>query len=202
MTDQVRAAREDLAFMRELAEDRGPVPSHLGQHIFWPGLLYGLNVIATWAGLIGLIPWPTDWYVWAWLPATIIYVPVCVWINIQARRQSWGPAARMFAAAWSAVALLTLTVVTVVITASYRTGINHAVVWPSFALAMYGASWLVMGILLKRRWSLAVAFGCSATAIVMGFLIDSPHLWLVMGVGLLLFLAVPGATIMRKRKSA
>ncbi|HEX5005624.1 MAG TPA: hypothetical protein VFV70_00845 [Hyphomonadaceae bacterium] len=202
MTDQVRAAREDLAFMRELAEDRGPLPSHLGQHIFWPGLLYGLNVIATWAGLAGVIPWPNDWYVWAWAPATAAYVPICLWINLRSSKQPWGPGARMFAAAWSAVALLTLTVVTVVITASFRTGLNYAGVWPAFALGIYGASWLVMGILLKRMWAVAVAFGCSVTAIVMSFLIDSPHMWLVMGIGLLLLLAVPGAAIMRKNKTA
>jgi hypothetical protein len=202
MNDSLRSARDDLAFMKELAEDRGPLPAHLGQHIFWPGLLYGLNVIATWAGLSGLIPWPADWQAWAYLPATVIYIPICLIVNLRARRQSWGPAARMFAAAWSGVALLTFTVVTVVVIASYRAGVNYAVVWPSFALAMYGGSWLVMGILLKRMWALLVAFGCCATAIAMGFLIDMPELWLVMGLGMLFFMALPGFVMMRPKRAA
>jgi hypothetical protein len=199
MTDHARAARDDLAFMRELAEDRGPLPSHLGQHIFWPGLLYGLNVIATWAGLAGLIPWPKDWQIWAYLPATIVYLPICLWINLRSSKQSWGPGARMFAAAWSAVALLTFTVVAVVAIASFTARINYAVMWPPFVLAMYGSSWLVMGILLKRRWSMLVAFGCCATAILMGFLVGKHETWLVMGLGLILFMAAPGFIMMRRK---
>jgi hypothetical protein len=197
MTDPMRAARDDLAFMRELAEDRGPLPSHLGRHVFWPGLLYGLNVIATWAGLVGLIPWPEDWQMWAYLPATVVYVPICLWINFRSSKQPWGPGARMFAAAWSAVALLTFTIVAVVTIASFSARINYAVMWPPFVLAMYGSSWLVMGIMLKRRWSLLVAFGCCATAILMGALVNKPETWLVMGLGLILFMAAPGFVMMR-----
>jgi hypothetical protein len=199
MTDPMTTARADLAFMKELAEDRTPLPSHLGQHIFWPGLLYGLNVIYVWAGLAGYAPWPADWHVWAWAPATAVYVPICIWTNVRARKQSWGPGARMFAAAWSAVALLTFTIVAVVVVASYTTHTNYAAVWPPLALAMYGSSWLVVGILLKRMWALFVAFGCCATAILMGFLVGTNEHWLVMGLGLLMFLALPGAAMIWKK---
>jgi hypothetical protein len=202
MNDTLRAARDDLAFMRELAEDRAPLPGYLGQLIFWPGLLFGLNVIATWAGLAGLIPFPTDWEAWSFLPASIVYLPVCLWTNFPRRRPSLGPAARMFAAAWSAVLLLTVTAVAIVVIASYRQGMNLIVVWPPFAVAMYGASWLVVGLLLKRRWALLVAAGCSAVAIGMAFLIDLPEYWLLMGLGLLLFLALPGYLMMRPKRPA
>ena len=75
----------------------------------------------------------------------------------------------MFAATWSAVALLTFTVVAMVAIASFTARIDYAVMWPPFVLAMYGGSWLVMGILLNRRWSLLAAFSCCATSILMGF---------------------------------
>jgi hypothetical protein len=202
MTDPMSAARADLAFMKELAEDRGPLPSHLGQHIFWPGLLYGLNVIYAWAGLSGYAPWPSDWHIWAWAPATAVYVPICLWISVRGRSQPWGPGARMFAAAWSAVSLLTLTIVAVVVIASYTLKTNLAVVWPPLALAIYGGSWLVMGIMLKRKWALLVALGCCATAILMSFLAGTNEHWLVMGLGLLAFLALPGAAMSWKKRAS
>jgi hypothetical protein len=113
----------------------------------------------------------------------------------------WGPGARSFAAAWSGVGLMTMTIVTVVTVASYRMHVNYAVVWPSIALALYASAWLATGILLKRPWAILVAGGCSLAAIIMSFLIDSPLLWLVMGIGMLLFMAIPGAVLMRKKSA-
>jgi hypothetical protein len=202
MTDTLRSARDDLAFMRELAEDRGPLPRHLGAHLFWPGLLYGLNVIYTWAGISGFAPWTTDWYAWAYMPATAIYIPICIWLAYDGRRQQWGPAARVFAAAWSGVSIMTFTVVGIVIAATLKTGTNLAVVWPPTALALYAGAWLALGIVLKRLWAILLAIGCSLTAILMGALTGAPEEWLVMGLGMLLFMAAPGFLMMRTKKPA
>jgi hypothetical protein len=51
MTDNARAARDDLAFMKELVEDRGTLPSILGAHLLAVGAPFGLNVIYAWAGM-------------------------------------------------------------------------------------------------------------------------------------------------------
>lgn len=202
MTDTLQSARDDLAFMRELAEDRGPLPHHLGAHLFWPGLLYGLNVAYTWAGMRGFALWTTDWYVWAYLPATFIYIPICIWLSLDGRKQHWGPAARVVAAAWTGVSIMTVTVVAIVVVATFRTGTNLAIVWPPTALALYAGAWLALGVVLKRWWATLTAIGCSLTAILMASLTDTPEYWLVFGLGLLLFLAAPGYMIMRKKKPA
>lgn len=202
MTDALSSARDDLAFLREVAEDRGPLPSHLGAHLFWPGLLYGLNVAYTWAGLAGFAPWPQDWYAWAYMPATVIYIPICIWLTLDGRKQHWGPGARVFAAAWSGVSIMTLTVVGIVIAASVKTGVNYAVVWPPIALALYAGAWLALGVALRRLWAILVAVGCSLSAILMGILTGAPEVWLVMGLGMLLFMAAPGAMMMRRKKAA
>ena len=44
MTDQARAAREDLAFMKDLAEDRGPAPGHFGAAYVEGGRFGALSV--------------------------------------------------------------------------------------------------------------------------------------------------------------
>ncbi len=202
MTDALRSARDDLAFMKELAEDRGPLPRHLGAHLFWPGLLYGLNVAYIWAGMRGFAPWTSDWYMWSYLPGTVVYIPICIWLSLDGRRQHWGPAARVVAAAWTGVSIMTVTVVAIVTVASFKTGTNVAIVWPPIALALYAGAWLALGVVLKRLWSILVAIGCSLTAVLMAALTDTPEYWLVFGLGLLLFMSAPGLMIMRKKKPA
>jgi hypothetical protein len=202
MTDALREARDDLAFLREVAEDRGPLPSHLGAHLFWPGLLYGLNVIYSWAGLTGFAPWPADWYAWAYMPATIVYIPICLWLTLRSRQQHWGPGARIFAAAWSGVSIMVFTIVGIMIAASIKSGINYAAVWPPIVLALYAGAWLALGIVLRRLWAILVAIGCSLTAILIATLTGAPEAWLVMGIGMLLFMAAPGAVMMRKKTAS
>lgn len=199
MTDPARAAREDLAFMKEVVEDRGPLPWDFGAQLFLPGALYGLNAIYAWAGLSGLAPWPAGGMELAWAPATAIYIPLCIWFSVRGFRQTWGPAARMFAAAWSSVGLMTLTIVAVVTVASYRMGVNYAAVWPAIAMSIYGGAWLVLGILRKRLWPVLVAMGCCLTAVAMASLADRNEAWLLMGIGLLLFMGLPGFLMMRSK---
>ncbi|HEY7799478.1 MAG TPA: hypothetical protein VIA80_11980, partial [Hyphomonadaceae bacterium] len=67
---------------------------------------------------------------------------------------------------------------------------------------LYGGAWTSISLIRRRYWGLAVAAGCFATAIACAALINTPEHWLAMGSGLLLFLAAPGAVIMRKSKTA
>lgn len=199
MTD---SARDDLAFMRAVAEDRGPLPSVLGAHLFSVGLLYGLNLIYGWAGYSGLVPWPKDGMVWLYIPASVVYVPICIWLNIRGTRISWGPGARAFAAAWSGVGVVTITVVAIMFLATLRTGIPYHETWPAIALALYGGAWCMFAIVRGRLWAFLVSLGCCASAVACAALIHNNELWLAMGVGLLLFVGLPGFAMMRARQPA
>src|SRR5262245_9967026 len=118
-----RIAQSDLAFMRAVAEDRGPLPRLFWAHLFAVGALFGVNVLLAYAGLAGLVSSPRSWMVWSWAPAGVIYALAYVWLHIQTSRRApefSGPAARAFAAAWSGVLLVTAAIVAVVWIASAR----------------------------------------------------------------------------------
>ncbi|MDP3739050.1 MAG: hypothetical protein Q8R02_16775 [Hyphomonadaceae bacterium] len=202
MTDRAQSARHDLAFMKELAEDRGPLPSILGAHLLAVGAPYGLNVIYAWAGMRGFVPWPEDWYVWSWAPGTAVYLPILAVILFTSRGLSVGPAGRAFAAAWSGVGLMTWVIIALLAIAASRTGLVIWTIWPALAVTLYGGAWTVIGLVRRRYWSLLVAAGCFATALSCAALIDTPEHWLAMGLGLLLCMAVPGAAMMRMAKTA
>src|SRR5262245_16821420 len=103
MSDTIRTAQNDLAFMRSVAEDRGALPPILGAHLLAVGLPFGLNMIYTWAGIAGFVPWPGDWAIWSWAPAAAAYVLAVIFIALRSRGVALGPAAHVFAATWTAV---------------------------------------------------------------------------------------------------
>lgn len=200
MTD-IESARADLAFMRELAEDRGPLPWLLGAHMIAVGATFGLNLVYTWAGLRGFVPWPEgDWNTWSWAPAAAVYTPAVLWLTWRGKREPQGPASRAFTAAWSGVGAMAAVVLASLIIATYSTGENMFRVWPALATALYGGAWMAFSIAQRRYWGVAVALGCFATALACAVLIGSPEHWLAMGLGSLLFLAAPGVAMARNRR--
>jgi hypothetical protein len=67
--------------------------------------------------------------------------------------------------------------------------------WPPMVFALYGGAWALVG-LVRRRLSYAfLAAGSFATAIVCAMPISTPEQWLVMGIGLLAWVAAPGAAM-------
>jgi peptidoglycan/LPS O-acetylase OafA/YrhL len=197
------SARDDLAFMRAVAEDRGPLPPLFGAHIFAVGAIFGANILYAYAGNAGLVPWPRNDMVWSWAPAAAVYALAYLWLHIQTSRRAAefsGPAARAFAAVWSGVMLATAAMVAVVWIASERLQAPIYAAWPAMALGLYGAAWAVIGIVRKAWWMLGVTAGCFASAVACAFLIGQKEHWLAMGAGLLLFMAVPGWIVWRGKR--
>jgi len=202
MTDTIRAAQSDLAFMKAVAEDRGALPPILGAHLLAVGLPFGLNTLYVWAGIAGFVPWPdhlSDWMWWSWAPAAAVYLPAVVFLSLRSRGLTLGPAARAFAASWTAVMLMTFAVVGVLVVASIRSGTAFYAVWPSLAFALYGGAWTMTGVVRGRVLVLGVAAGCFLMALICAFMTGVNEQWLAVGIGLLLFMAAPGAVMMRKK---
>ena len=98
--------------------------------------------------------------------------------------------------------VMTFTVVGVIVLASIRTGIGFYPLWPSLAFALYGGAWTMMGVVRGKLPVLAVAGGCLLAALICAYLTGLNEQWLVVGIGLLLLLAAPGAAMMRKPRAA
>jgi hypothetical protein len=69
--------------------------------------------------------------------------------------------------------------------------------YPCAVFALQGAAWMVAWMLRRRGWLGVVALGWFASAIVLAQTIDTPLYPMIAGVALVLFMAVPGAVMMR-----
>jgi hypothetical protein len=202
MNDQTQAAREDLAFLRAVAEDRGPLPRQLGEHFVVLGLVYGLNVLAAYAGKAGFIPWPAESdAIWGWLPATLLHIPYAIVFSIRTRGYKPGPTIRTFMVAWGAMVLMTGAIVASLFMARAQTGVPYDQVWPAIALALYGGAWTVVSVTRKSLGDFVVALGCFITAVICAALIDRPEKFLALGLGIVLFFAGPGLAIMLRART-
>ncbi len=199
MIDLMREAREDLAFMKAVAEDKGPLPGLIGAHLLAVGLPFGLNFILVWAVFAGRAPWWPHGLVWAtWVPGTLVYAPISLLLHLRGRSFTPGPTARLFFAAWASVGLIVLPILAVMTIAQLKTGLAFAMVWPALSFVLWGGAWASLAIIRRKAWHGIMAVISFATALASAALIDAPEAWLVMAVGILLCVAAPGAAIMRR----
>jgi hypothetical protein len=200
--DTNKTASEDLAFMRALAEDGDPLPPRFGAQLFATGLIWGPVPLFVWAVLSGLIHAPSSWIWQAWIPAVIIQAPISFLLQRNVPPIAMGPSRRTFAGAWSAVGIMSATILVALLVASARSGFPLMYAWPPVAFALYGGAWAMMAFVRGDAWCGWLAIACLATAIVCAWFTTRPEEWLVLGLGLWAWIAAPGFAIMRRPKRA
>jgi hypothetical protein len=206
MTSDMRSAEADLAFLKGIVEDdpaRTLRPA--GAALLAAGLLYAAQCLANWAALAIPLALPD----WAWLllsfGPTVVFVIVLVPILARSRApKPRGATSRGVAAALQAAALTNLVLIAIFAPAAWSA--RDWSVWffyPAVLLALWGAVWLIIGLLRRRLWCLAVAVGAFASAVALAQLRDTDLFVLVLGAALIAVLAVPGYVLMRNtRKEA
>ena len=200
MTDAAaRAARDDLAFLKAVAEDRGPLPAILGAHLLAVGLAFAPNLVLCWAIFSGRADWWPASLSWAtWLPGVALWLPAYLYLQVRGHgRGGFGPSARVFAAAWGAMGLMTVATLALFAVAQSATGQAYFQIWPAFGFVLWGGAWAVVAIIRKRLWLGGIALASFALGVGCAALLRSPEVWLAMAAGLLLVFALPGAVILR-----
>jgi hypothetical protein len=200
--DDIKAARSDLAFLRAVAEDRGPIPALLGWHLVAIGGIFGVALLHVWTVYAGLTPWPEEQQSLLWLPGVLIYAPINALIALRHRHRALGPTARVFGSAWAATGLMTLAAVMVLTVGRNQTGHPFYMVWPGLALVLYGGAWVVIAMILRKPWTWIIAFSCFAAALSCALLIQNTAQWLVMAGAFFLLVGAPGAAIVRASRRA
>jgi len=169
MNDQINALKDDLSFMRELAEAgrRGPLGG--GVFLVASGAIYAGACLVQWAGLQrlgGLDPHYTNW---SMLDATGLWV--VVWLvlarMVSGQRRSAATANQTFAVGWSAIGMAMLVNVGA---AAIITGKAHDMavfqIFPSLALSLYGAAWLIAAAAARKVWMLITALAAFGLALL------------------------------------
>jgi hypothetical protein len=202
MTDEkLQILKDDIAFMRALAQEGSSVPLLFGGIMVAAGLIFSAGAVGHWllaTEVLRLSPW---FYMVNWLAAGGLF---SIALNILLRRASGRPGYsagvnRATGAAWSGVGFAIFATFLGLTAVGVTTGLWEVMaVFPVLILALYGAAWFVAGALSGKGWIKLVALGSFAGAVAMGALTGSS--WQMLGyAGCLLLLAVlPGWLLMRQ----
>lgn len=201
MTNQTQSARDDLAFMKAMAADRDPLPWGFGAQLLAPGLLYAPCPLLVWSNLAGITHLPESWLPWLWVPAMALHLPICFWL---ARKSpsAVGPNKRLFGMAWMTMGAMTFVALCGLGLAQAQYGAPFLLAWPVIAFTLYGGTWMVIGAAHARVWHRLVAAGCFASALLCATQVGSPTQWLMLGLGVLLWIAAPGLIIMTQARAS
>jgi hypothetical protein len=201
MTDQ-NAIRDDIAFMRALAEEGRNGPLVGGPMLLASGLCFGSASLAVWLNqTFALVT--SSWSFFAiWTISLALFLAV-LFVARPNRRPSAG-ASRAIGVAWSggglSIFFVGLSLVVMVVRGKDPYVAN---VFLPFILSIYGSAWFVAAVLSKTRWLSAVAAGSFLFALVTAwFASDGLIVFLIYGLGLYALVAAPGYVLMRKARPA
>lgn len=201
MADQNQTLRDDIAFVRELAEAGRDRPMLGGQILVVCGLIYGVASFAVWV-MIAVMNRPAgeSWIPWA--ISSALWLMVLIPMVRRTRRRSAGPQ-EIAGQAWASVgyAIFAIAVSLVVVGERLHIPLIMAM-FPSVLMALYGAAWSVAATAFRKRWMHAVAIASFVMAPVNGWFATSPAIYLVYAVSLIGLLTLPGLYVVRQARQA
>ncbi|MDE2181755.1 MAG: hypothetical protein KGJ78_01900 [Alphaproteobacteria bacterium] len=192
--------RDDISYMRRLAEQgrRGPILG--GTFLTAAGLVFGATCLIHWAAVTGRIPFPETQLGNLWWGACALFA--IVWFALFFRMRSKGQVKSSasnaaFGLAWSACGVgIIVSAASVSITASVLHSAEIQIVSTWLAFVFYGTAWTISAAVARRWWMLGAAIAAFATAPLLALLSGDPRQLLAMAFAILITLCLPGFKLM------
>lgn len=192
-------ALDDLAFLKGLVEAGDRNQARMGEAFVGGGLIYGVQ---------GLVWWASDVFAWPLGPwgnvalgalPSILFCGVVAWVARRDRQpRPGGAVSRAVRAAFIATGVTNLALLCLFVPAAVSR--QSLVIWelyPAVVFALQGGAWATAFMLRRRLWLGVVALGWFATAVGLGLTLATSSYLLIVGLGLLAWMAAPGFVMIR-----
>ena len=204
MNDQISTLRDDIAFMRELAEEGRSPPLVGGLILVSAGVVFSLASVGHWAiatGLVSASPWS---YAILWGGAVVLFMLSVALLKSRAATQpgAHAPGNRAAGMAWAGVGWGIFTLMVCVQIVCWRAqSLLPLMMLPSMVLTLYGLGWSVAAVVSRQKWIWLVALGSYAGAVVTAFFSASNDVYLIYAAAITLLITAPGVVLMRQEPS-
>jgi len=206
MNTDTQQLRDDVAFLRALAETGGRTQWAGGAAFVAGGGLYGLQCLVQWGqakGLIVMSPLVTLIFVSG---VTVAFFIALTWIILHERRtQAAVPslANKAFTTVFAAAGFSNLALLAIFASVAIsRKNIEIWEIYPAALFALQGGAWYFAYVLRRRAWLMAVSICWFVSAIVLAQFIGTLTYALIAAFSLLTFMALPGLYMMHLARTA
>lgn len=202
--DQMQAIRDDLAYMRALADEGRRTPMLGGSILIAAGLIYGTAALLHWAvvaDLLALHPMALN-AIWGVAVVAFMIVLFTLKARLGGRPGASALINKVGGAAWGGMGGASFAIGLGLFAAVYQTGdwIFMGLFAPVI-LALYGAAWIVGAALSDRSWMKWVAIGSYAAAVASALLIESSWQYLFYAAAMFALSVLPGLALVRQAPS-
>lgn len=198
MNDAIETARDDLSFLRRLADDGPAALARDGALLVTVGVVFSAVTLFYYFVFSGALDAGAALEQLVWIGGVVLVIAVGAFIR---RRFPEGrsAASRAVRAGMTSVGIGVTAAGLAFFLASWRLGqpdfIHQA--WPVAMFTLYGAAWMVAYAARRRIWMGWTAAGCFAVALALGFFAGAPAMWLILSAALLLLVAAPGYALVK-----
>jgi hypothetical protein len=205
MTDEkIQSLKDDIAFMRALAQEGSSAPLLGGSILVAAGLIFGGASVIHWTVITGLLAVSNWAFPIIWFGALALFMII---VTVLGRRMRGKPGAaspgnRASGTAWASVGwtIFAISLSLMIIGVRAQSEIPM-LVFPSLILGLYGMGWSVAAAMSRKGWLWVTAIGSYAAALVVAWFSIDPAVYLVYGAALLLLATLPGFILMRQEPS-
>lgn len=204
MNDQMQSLKDDIAFMRALAQEGQAAPPLGGAILALAGAVFAAASVAQWAVLSKVLAVSNVWLAAVWFGALAIFFAGLLIARGRLRTKpgAYSPANKASGAVWQGIGMAIFFSFFAMSAATWRTHspwlINFT---PSLILLFYGVGWTLGRAMSGMKWMQWCAWGSFLAAVGVAFLIDSPLQYLAYAACLLLLATLPGLVLLRREPS-
>lgn len=204
MSLELQSARADLDFMRGIVQPNPGSFALTGEVYVAGGLLYGAQLLFHWGEIGGWLRPSPGVTLAVVIGVTTLFLAALGWSLYRHRGQGAGSTAtKAVGVAFQTMGMTNLVIVGIVGLVAWRQQSWETwLIYGAVVYALQGAAWAVAYTLMKRFWLGLVAAGWFATSLAMAAVTgDAATYVLISGLGLLLWMLIPGLVLVRQART-
>lgn len=197
----IASDKDDIAYIRALAEEGRTAPPLSGPVLVAAALIFGTASVAQWAIQSGVLDVDPMTQLWVWIASGVAFgAALFVLLGRMKRKPGYNTVRNQaMGAAWSGVGFLIFSIWLGMLAIGLMRGDwTPMMLMPSVVFAAYGAAWTTAAAVSGRKWMNGVALASFAGAALMGAFSGDPAGYLIFAALLIFTVLIPGVVLTRQ----